>query len=452
MNGKELIFKVFESGRGDRLPWVPFAGIHAGKLKNYTAREVLEDEDKLFESLLEVNKIYQPDGQPVVFDLQLEAEVLGCELMWEENSPPTVKTHPLSSREEIPNKIPQKDEGRIGKALSVTRRLKEEIGDSTALYGLICGPFTLASHLRGTDLFMDLITNKGFVEELLEYTTKIAKKMAEYYIESGADIIAAVDPMVSQISPDHFNEYLKEVYLELFSHIKNNGAYSSFFVCGDASANIEAMCKTRPDNISIDENISLQEAKNITDKYDIVLGGNIPLTTVMLLGSQQDNMKWVIDTLDKVSKNNLIISPGCDMPYDVPVENAVAVEQAVHQPAQVRDMVNNYQTQAVNTEAVELPNYSSLDKVLVEVFTLDSATCAACTYMKAAALKAEEYFGDEVEVKEYKYNNKENIARITKMGVEKLPSIYVNGKLKFSSIVPNKEELMEVIKECQQKK
>jgi uroporphyrinogen decarboxylase len=168
----------------------------------------------------------------------------------------------------------------------------------------------------------------------------------------------------------------------------------------------------------------------------------------MLLGNQQDNMKWVIDTLDKVSKENLIVSPGCDMPYDVPVENAIAVEQAVHEPEQVREMVKNYQAEEINTDDIELPDYSDLDKPLVEVFTLDSATCAACTYMKAAAMDVKEEYEKDIDVVEYKYNSKENIARMTKVGVKQLPSIYINGELKFSSIVPNKEELIEELEKC----
>lgn len=77
----------------------------------------------------------------------------------------------------------------------------------------------------------------------------------------------------------------------------------------------------------------------------------------------------------------------------------------------------------------------------MEVFTLDSATCAACTYMMGAANEAKEAFGDQIDMIEYKFTKKENIARCKKMGVKNLPSIYINGKLKFSSIVPAKEEL-----------
>jgi uroporphyrinogen decarboxylase len=37
---------------------------------------------------------------------------------------------------------------------------------------------------------------------------------------------------------------------------------------------------------------------------------------------------------------------------------------------------------------------------------------------------------------------------MTKVGVKQLPSIYINGELKFSSIVPNKEELIEELEKC----
>jgi uroporphyrinogen decarboxylase len=47
---------------------------------------------------------------------------------------------------------------------------------------------------------------------------------------------------------------------------------------------------------------------------------------------------------------------------------------------------------------------------------------------------------------EYKYTLKENIARCKAMGVKNLPSIYINGELCFSSIIPSKEELLRAIR------
>ena len=444
---KEILFATLRHEATLRAPWVPFAGVHAGKLIGANATEMLTNEDTLVKALLEVNKLYKPDGQPVVFDLQLEAEVLGCELLWADYGPPSIKSHPLESTMTVPCycTLPDETDGRLPMVLSAMRRMKAEVGETTALYGLICGPFTLASHLRGNDIFMDLYDDEDYVKELLAYCTECGKRMSNFYIEAGMDVIAVVDPLVSQISVNHFSEFLHEPFAELFAHIREKGAFSSFFVCGDATRNIEAMCKTAPDSISIDENVNIVAAKEVTDRYNIAIGGNIPLTSVMLHGTQQDNMKYVVDMQDHVAADrNFIVAPGCDMPYAVPVENAIGAAQAVIQREETRKMVENY-TSATFDIAVDLPDYANLTKPLVEVFTLDSATCAACTYMMGAADIAKAHFGERIDLVEYKFTEKENIARCVKMGVKNLPSIYINGALKFSSIIPSREELQAAI-------
>jgi uroporphyrinogen decarboxylase len=278
--------------------------------------------------------------------------------------------------------------------------------------------------------------------------------VTEMYLEAGMDVIAVVDPMVSQVSPRHFKQFLLEPFTQVFDSIRQQGAFSSFFVCGDATKNIDVMCQTRPDSISVDENINLPKAKLITDRYNITMGGNIPLTTRMLLGNQQDNMKFVIDLLDTLAAlesglqpGNFILAPGCDMPYDVPTENVVGVLQAVRNPESTRLMLANYEAQTFEmTEP--LPDYGSLEKPLVEVFTLDSETCAACGYMLNAAQRAVGEVEGQVELVEYKFTLPENVARVIKMGITNLPSLYINGELKFSSIIPNNRELVDEIKKA----
>ena len=443
--GKELLFDTLLHKKTERCPWVPFAGIHAGKFFEYNAVEVLTDRKKLFDSLLKVNEIYRPDGQPILFDLQVEAEILGCELKWSDDTPPTVSKHPLEENKTVPCKckMPTKQDGRLPLILDVMHKMKKAVGDKTALYGLICGPFTLASHLRGTELFFDMFDDGDYVSRLLDFCKDFIVKIASFYIEAGMDIIAIVDPLVSQISSEHFEEFLNKPYTEIFKYIKEQKAFSSFFVCGDATRNIESMCKTAPDNISVDENIKLKDIRGITEKYNIVLGGNIPLTTVMLHGSQQDNMKYVVNLIDSIDEphHNLIISPGCDMPYAVPIENTVGAAQAVLEYDKVKEMVKDFEGTDYSKFNIDLPDYKSLKKPFVEVFTLDSASCAACTYMMNTALDTKNRFDDKIDVIEYKFTKKENIARCIKMGVKNLPALYINGELKYSSIIPSVDAL-----------
>jgi len=227
---------------------------------------------------------------------------------------------------------------------------------------------------------------------------------------------------------------------------KRQGAFSSFFVCGDATKNIEPMCQTGPDCIAVDENVNMTAAQKITQSYNITLEGNIPLTSCMLLGTQQDTMQYVVKLLDSLDHQNLIISPGCDMPYATPHENVIGAAEAIRNPEQARRILSSYEARTYDLNSIQLPEYDQLQKPLMEVFTLDSASCAACGYMMAAANRAAEILNGQVDIVEYKITRPENIARMMKLGIKNLPAILINGELRFSSLIPSQQDLLEAIK------
>lgn len=79
---------------------------------------------------------------------------------------------------------------------------------------------------------------------------------------------------------------------------------------------------------------------------------------------------------------------------------------------------------------------------MVEVFTLDSATCAACGYMLGAAERVTAELAGQVDMVEYRFTRPENVARMKKLGGQHLPAIYVNGQLKYSSIIPSNQQFL----------
>ena len=82
----------------------------------------------------------------------------------------------------------------------------------------------------------------------------------------------------------------------------------------------------------------------------------------------------------------------------------------------------------------------------MEVFTLDSASCAACGYMLSAAQRAADSLLGQVDMLEFKITKPENVARMHKMGIKNLPCILINGEVKFSSLIPSQKELVAAIK------
>ena len=93
MTDKERVMKVLNHGKADVIPWVPFADIHAAKVADIDTWDVFTNAYKLFLTNKKVNEVYSPDGQPIMFDLQIESQKYGCDLFWSDGNPPSVKSH-----------------------------------------------------------------------------------------------------------------------------------------------------------------------------------------------------------------------------------------------------------------------------------------------------------------------------------------------------------------------
>ena len=61
-DAKEILLKTLDHEPTPRPAWVPFAGVHSAKLIDCTATEFLQDGDKMYQALMEVNRLYKPDG------------------------------------------------------------------------------------------------------------------------------------------------------------------------------------------------------------------------------------------------------------------------------------------------------------------------------------------------------------------------------------------------------
>jgi uroporphyrinogen decarboxylase len=444
MNGKQLIQKAFRLEKVERIPWVPFVGCHGGKLLNLTATDYLKSSKNIIDGVSKAIELYKPDGIPVMFDLQLEAEALGCELIWADENPPAVVSHPLAMGKTIEElKIPGKLDGRIPVAIEATKVLRQKYPD-IALYGLITGPFTLALHLLGTDIFMKMMESPDDVILLMEFTKRVGKAMADYYIGAGCDAIAVVDPMTSQIDPGSFEMFVTQPALEIFDYIRQKGALSSFFVCGHAEQNIEAMCNCKPDNISIDENIALDYVRDIALKNKISFGGNIKLTVVMLMGTPDDCQRDALECMDLGGKEGFILAPGCDLPMATPSENIKAITDLVHD-SYIQEVVRTKEKTESNLALLNMKDYGQANKVIVDIITLDSESCAPCQYMVEAVKAIAPHFEGIVEWREHAIKKMEGVTFMNSLMVKNIPTICIDGKIAFVSQIPPKQELIAAI-------
>ena len=219
------------------------------------------------------------------------------------------------------------------------------------------------------------------------------------------------------------------------------------------------MCDCKPDNISVDENISLEFVREVSLSKGVSFGGNLKLTTTLLLGEVIDCEKDAVECINTGGNKGFILSPGCDLPFKTKTENLEAVSEIIDDPyrQQIINTILNGEKETLRD--IEEENHKSGENsplfgnlreegiLRIDVITLDSSSCAPCQYMMNAVLRAAHSFGERVVVAEHKIKDREGLLMMKSLSVTKIPTICIDGKPVFSSKIPPIDTIMKVIEQ-----
>lgn len=327
---KQMLIDAYQGKRTDKAPWVPYAGVHCAFVINEPADKMLQDPELLAKGVVETAKRYKADGIPLMFDLSVEANAVGCGLKWWEDNVPSIANHPCSDKrpEDAGMSMPTKESGRWPVIYEAARIAKPQLDElDCVMMGLLCGPLTLASHLAGVRIFTDVYKNKAFAHDIVKFSGQVSTLSAEFYAEMGCDIIAIVDPVASQIKSETFKEFVTPNCQDTIKAIKDAGKTSSFFICGDCTKVMEDVCTIGTDGFAIDEQLNLVFVRDMARKHGIGFGGNLKLTLALSLGLISPREDTIVN-LAAGGQQGYILAPGCDMPFDIPAEHMEQVLDA----------------------------------------------------------------------------------------------------------------------------
>lgn len=284
---KQMLIDATRGKRTPKAPWLPYAGVNCAYLIKENAQKYFKDPQLLAKGVVEAAKTYHADGIPLLFDLSIEAESVGCELEYYEDNVPSVRSHICEelTPSELGLSLPIKIDGRwpiLFKAAAMVKPQLDEL--DCAMLGLATGPLTLASHLAGVRIFTAVKKKKDFAQAVIEYAGRLCCEAVRFYIEMGCDIIAIVDPVSSQIHPDIFREFVTPNCQEAVQAIHQAGRTSTFFICGDCRKVIEDVCNVGTHGFAIDEQMNLNFIRDIARKYNKGFAGNLKLTLALSLG------------------------------------------------------------------------------------------------------------------------------------------------------------------------
>lgn len=284
---KQRLIDAYRGKRTETAPWAPYAGVHCAFLINEPADKMLKDPKLLTKGVVNAAKRYHADGIPLLFDLSVEANSVGCELKWWEDNVPSVTTHPCSDKtpSEAGLEFPTEKSGRWPVIIEAAKAARPQLDElDCVMMGLLCGPLTLASHLAGVRIFTDVYKNPDFAHEVIKFAGEVGAVSAQIYADMGCEIICVVDPVASQIKAETFREFVTPNSQPAIKAINDSGMTSSFFICGDCTKVMEEVCKIGTHGFAIDEQLNMLFVRDLARKYKVGFGGNLKLTLALSLG------------------------------------------------------------------------------------------------------------------------------------------------------------------------
>jgi len=321
---KQLLIDAFRAKQTPRAPWFPYAGVNCAFQIGEKAEDYLKDPRLMAKGVVHTAKRYRADGIPLLFDLSVEANAVGCDLKWWADNVPSVTTHPCSGMQtptQLGLKLPTPETGRWPVILEAGRLARPELDAlDCVMVGLHCGPLTLASHLAGVRIFTDIYKNKAFAHEVLKFAGAAIATSARFYADLGCEVIGIVDPVASQVKPESFAEFVTPYVQESIQVIHDAGATSTYLICGDCTKVLENVCTIGTHGFAIDEQLNLNYVRDMARKHGVGFGGNLKLTMALSLGLISPREDAMV-SLASGGTQGFVLAAGCDLPFDVSAES-----------------------------------------------------------------------------------------------------------------------------------
>ncbi len=325
MNSTQRLEKFFNHEPLDRPPVTSIIMMFAAKFINKSYRDYYLDYKVLVESWLRCHEKFQFDMMMVISDPFRETEGIGGRFEYPQDNVPKCIERPIQNYADLKKvKVPDPwNCPRMLDRLQACELFKEEVGTDIPILGWIEGPMSQMSSLRGMDhIMMDLYDAPDFVADLVELVMAVEKSFALEQIKSGANWMGIGDSAASLISPQLYHQIIMPKQKELVDFIHQNGAKAKIHICGNITHHLESLVQTGADIIDLDWMVPIEKAVDLLEPGQVVCGNFDPVD-ILLNGTPEAVFEAAEECIQK-GQERLILSPGCEVPVNTPVENMSA--------------------------------------------------------------------------------------------------------------------------------
>ena len=334
MNKKQKLNQLLNEGSIEegflfRPVLMHFAARHAGR----SYREFASDFRALVASNLKSLEDFDIDAVGLISDPFRETSAFGARVTFPEEAVPRCQDILVRSIDDAKN-LKNPDVYKATRTLdriNAARMLSKEVGDQVPVIGWVEGPLAEACDLAGVnEVLLNLMMDPDFVKYLVEKVNRTAKDFAKAQIEAGCDVIGVGDAICSQISLENYREMVMEKHAELFGYIHSLGAKIKLHICGNITHLLSDIRETNPDIVDIDHLVDMEAAYDLLGP-GIVRCGNLDPVSVI----QEEDAATLRETVRRLCMNEkgrrFILSGGCEITVETPVENLKAMREASYE-------------------------------------------------------------------------------------------------------------------------
>lgn len=324
-NMDEWLKAQMGTGFKKRLPILSFPGT---QLIGKNVEELVKDGCLQAECMAVIAGKFQTGAAFSLMDLSVEAEAFGADVIYSPHEIPTMHGAMIDEDTAEDLVVPKVGAGRTGECIKGIQAACGRITDRPVFAGII-GPYSLAGRLLDmTEIMVLCRIEPEMVESVLEKVTDFLILYARALKEAGADGIVMAEPAAGLLSPDMIATF-SNPYMECVRKaVEDTNCLFIYHNCGMVEPLWKELADCNVRAYSFGNAIDIEEMlKKLPD--DRIIIGNIDPVGILRNGTPGKVSEETKKLLERCSKyKNFILSSGCDIPPQTPMENLEAFFRA----------------------------------------------------------------------------------------------------------------------------
>lgn len=330
MTGRERILATLDGRPVDRLPFMPISMTFAAKQAGIPYLSYATDYRALVEGQLRFAESFEVDYVNTMSDPAGEAADCGAQVRFFPDQPPALDESCalLADKGKLSRlRVPEPDQGpRMRNRLHALELYRSKVGREKLIEGWIEGPIAQAADLRGLNsIMLDFYDDHGFIADLFEFVLDLELRFARAQILAGAEMIGIGDAAASLVGLRTYAEFVWPFEKRLVDAIKAMGARVRLHVCGATRSLLMRFGALGCDVVDMDSLSPMNEARKAMGSGQVLLGNIDPVRT--LFRGDPAGIERAIKACHREAGSRYIVSAGCEVPRDTPVENLRAMQR-----------------------------------------------------------------------------------------------------------------------------